>query len=273
MATMFLRPRVVVVRSRLDLPGVAVPGVSRDIRIQIATTRSDWEQAFQLVADNYQARGFEAGGGDYRFTTHHALPETIVLVAKEGTRVVATLSLVPDSVQLGLPLESLYGDELSQLRRQGRRMVETTCLADRGLSAREFVQVFTALMQLGWQYWNARGYRTNVITVSPRHAAFYTRLLGYQRLGPRRAYAQVQGAPAEAFYLDPELMQAHAPAMHQRIFGQRLPANALNATPMPPDLVRHFAQRSSQTSLAAVERVLRRAGGVSPLRGRERSEV
>jgi hypothetical protein len=71
---------------------LAVPGLWRDIHVQFAATRHDWEQAFELVADNYQARGFDQEGFDYRFTSYHALADTVVLVAKEGGKVVATFS-------------------------------------------------------------------------------------------------------------------------------------------------------------------------------------
>src|SRR5262249_61607722 len=69
---------------------VRVPNISRDIRVKIASTRAEWEEAFQLVADSYQARGYEVpGAGDFRFTSYHALPDTVTIVAKEHERIVA----------------------------------------------------------------------------------------------------------------------------------------------------------------------------------------
>src|SRR5262245_31445795 len=67
----FLLPR----RVPGDTPqAIPVPGCTRPIQIKIASTRTEWEEAFRLGADNYQARGFEAGDCDYRFTSYHALP-------------------------------------------------------------------------------------------------------------------------------------------------------------------------------------------------------
>lgn len=235
---------------------VPVAGVSRDIQVKFASTRDEWEQAFQLVADQYQTRGYEEVGTDCRFTTYHALPDTVVLVAKTQGRVVATFSLVPDNTLLGLPLEGLYKSEVKELRRRGHRLFETGSLAERGLNTREFLQVFLALMQLGWQYQVARGADTTVITVNPRHSAFYTRLHGFMPLGPRRSYDKVQGHPAEAFYLSPELMAARVPEMRQRMLGQALPAEVLVAPALPRHLVYYFAARSSQTRLGAVEQVM-----------------
>lgn len=244
---------------------VPVPGISRDLRVKIASTRDEWEQAFQLVADAYQTRGYEETGADLRFTSYHALADTVVLVAKAGTEVVATFSLVPDNTLLGLPLEGLYRAEIQELRRQNRRVFETGSLADRNLGTREFMQVFLALMQLGWQLMRGQGADTTVITVNPRHSNFYSRLHGFLPLGPRRAYDKVQGHPAEAFYVDPHMMAARVPEMHQRMFGQELPAAALVAATMPEHLIYYFAARSSQTRLASVEQVLwnvKASGGV-----------
>src|SRR5262249_20006370 len=38
----------------------SVPGVTRDIRVKIASERSEFEQAFGLLAANHRARGYEA---------------------------------------------------------------------------------------------------------------------------------------------------------------------------------------------------------------------
>lgn len=243
---------------RLPIPqrSISVAGIRRDIRVQFASTRQDWEEALQLVTGNYQARGFEEAGSNLRFTSFQALPETAVAVAKEAGHVVATFTLVPDNTLLGLPLEGLYRGQIQELRTQGHRLAETGSLAERGLGMRDFLQVFVTLMQLGWQHMNRRGIDTTVIAVNPRHSSFYSKLHGFVPLGPRLNYDRVQGAPAEAFYLTPELMRQRAPQMHQRIFGQPLPAAVLTAPAMPVDLIRHFARRSSQTNPRAIEQLL-----------------
>lgn len=233
---------------------VPVPGLARDIRVKLASSQQEWEEALQLVTANYQARGFEEAGTHLRFTAYHALPSTTVLVAKEQGRVVATFTLVPDNPLLGLPMDRLYESETRALRQAGNRLVETTCLADRDLSLREFLQVFTSLIQLAWQ---SHGNVANVITVNPRHSAFYQKAYGYLPLGPRRSYDQVQGAPAEAFYLTPDLMRLRAPALHRQIFEKRLPRRALSAPRMAADLVRQFARRSNHADPRLVEEILR----------------
>jgi hypothetical protein len=236
---------------------VAVPDIARDIRVKIASESGEWEQAFRLVAANYRARGYDApGSAPYRFTPHHALPETVTLVAKQGDCVVATLSLIPDTMQLGLPMESIYAAEVARLRRQGRRLAEATSLADAGLSLREFVRVFRALIRLAMQYHVSRGGDSWVITVHPRHRTFYQKVVGFVPLGSCRAYPAVQDHPAEAYLLDVEGMKVQAPEMHRDVFGEPLPEHVLAAPGWSPEWVRYFGSRSSRADREAIEEVL-----------------
>ena len=195
-------------------------------------------------------------GQALRFTPYHALPDTQTLVAKHAGHVVATFSIVLDNTLLGLPMESIYGDEIAALRNNGHRLLETTSLADTGLSVREFMQVFVALIRLGMQYHTANGGDTYVITVNPRHKSFYSKVLGFLPLGPCRSYACVQDAPAEAFWVSNTLLQERRPRMNREIFGEPLPKEALVAPKVPRDLIRYFDQQSSLGDPKTLEQVL-----------------
>jgi hypothetical protein len=223
----------------------------------MASERREWEDAFHLVAQNYRSRGYEpADAKGLRFTSFHALPDTVTFVASCERQIVATLSLVMDNVLLGLPMETIYGAELLALRRQGRRVVEVTNLADRELGIREFVPVFVSLMRLMAQYAVHEGADALVISVNPRHSNFYRKVLGFVPLGECRAYPIVQNHPAEGFLLDVPLLRCNSPQMYEQIFGEALPAPALAAPRMPVPLVRYFAGRSSQTNGREVNAIL-----------------
>jgi hypothetical protein len=259
-------------RAVLATPGaILVPGMSRPIEVKIASTRSEYEQAFQLLAARYQARGYEEPSAKlFRFTPYHVLPDTVTFVAKDGDEVVTTFSLVPDTTLLGLPMECIYGREVESLRREGRRIAEVTSLADRGLKTREFIRVFTALIALMKQYHVRQGGDTWVITVNPRHRSYYRKVLGYVPLGPRRTYPTVRDNPAEAFLLDVEMMMENAPAMFRTIFGEPLPDCALTAPTRPADHARYFGEQSTQTDrrmIAEITSVVEHFG--SPPRWKE----
>ncbi|MGE3805645.1 MAG: hypothetical protein AB7K24_13295 [Gemmataceae bacterium] len=231
--------------------------MARRIEVKIAATASEWQQAYQLVADNYQLRGYDGCDGDVHFTAHHALPDTVTFVALDNDRVVATMSLVADNVLLGLPMESLYASEIKALRGEGRRLGEVTSLAAAGLTFREFTPVFHELIRLMKQHHLRQGGDTWVITVNPRHRNYYSRLLGYLPLGPRRDYAKVQGHPAEAYYVDVPLMRVKAADMHRRFFGVPVSEASLLVPKMPAYLALSLAERSCQTDRRIVAEVLR----------------
>jgi hypothetical protein len=224
-----------------------VAGLTRNIRVKIATERHEFEQAYELLASNYRARGYEAASDKpFRFTPFHALPGTVTLVAIHQKRVRATLTLVPDSELLGLPMETIYGPEVAQLRQSGLRPAEAISLADTDLTIREFIQVFKALIKLAMQYHARRDGDSWIITVNPRHRSFYQKVLGFTPLGPQRTYPTVQNHPAEAYLLTAATMAANAPQMHQEVFGDELPEPVLTPGQWSKEHVRYFGARSSQ---------------------------
>ncbi|HEV3166200.1 MAG TPA: hypothetical protein VGZ22_19400 [Isosphaeraceae bacterium] len=226
---------------------IKVQGLGRTLDVGIASERSDLESAYQMLAANYQARGYEAPSTKLlRYTPYHVLPDTITVVAKDRGRVVATLSLVPDTTLLGLPMECTYGEEIDKLRRRGHHMAEATSLADRDLSCREFILVFKTFIKLVMQYHVGRGGNSWVITVNPRHRSFYLKVLGFVPLGPRRSYPAVQDHPAEAFLLDADLMKARAPQMHEFVFGDPLPRSLLTPPTWSAEQVAYFGSHSTQ---------------------------
>src|SRR5581483_1564827 len=164
--------------SRPAPAALPVPGIGREVCVQVASRRSEWEQAFALVAARYQARGYTPrGGAALHVTPYHALPDTTTFVAVEAGRVIATLSLVLDNVRLGLPLESIYPEEIGQLRAAGRRLAEVINLAADGVGPGDFFPVMMALIRLMTWSFLARGADGMVISVNPRHAAFYRKVI------------------------------------------------------------------------------------------------
>jgi hypothetical protein len=254
--TFHLQTRVRLSPQRLP-QSIPVVGLSRSVAVKIASCETEWEQAFTLAANSYQSRGYESPGASrMRFTPYHALPDTVTLVACEDERVIATLSIVPDNTLLGLPMERIYGNEIMALRRAGRRLFEVTTLADCNLGVREFVTVFVALIRLATQYHTHTGGDTGVIAVNPRHRSFYTRILGFMELGPRRTYAAVQDHPAEALWIDEESMWKNTPDMHAAIFGERLPHETLLAPRIPRKLVQQYSLQSCLCDVKSIGDIL-----------------
>ena len=236
---------------------IAVPGLGGRIRIKIASEREELEQAFRLLSDRYKDRGYDAPhSSGYRYTPYHALPGTVTFVAKEGDRVVATMSLVADNPVLGLPMEGIYGEEVEELRREGRRLAEVTSLAEEGLGHRDFLRTFAAMIRLMFQHHVRQGGDSWVITVNPRHRNYYRKVLGFVPVGPCRSYSAVGDHPAEAFLVDADMMRENAPTKHAEIFGEPLPRTVLTAVSRPSDHAVHFGKRSSQADYRTILEVL-----------------
>ncbi len=236
---------------------VKVPNIGRDILANIGREQAELEDAYRLLATNYRARGYEAPGtSPYRFTPYHALPGTATFVARHDRRVVATLTLVPDTELLGLPMESIYGPEVDRLRRKGRRLAEFTSLAVQGLSLREFTQAFNTLITLAMQYHLRQGGDTWVMAVHPRHRNYYRKVLGFAPLGSQRSYPAVMDHPAEACVVDLDLMKNNAPAMHAKVTGAPLADPVLAADGWSAERVRYFGSRSNTMDEGTLEAIL-----------------
>ncbi len=235
---------------------VAIPG--RPIEVGMARNSSDYEQAFALLAINYQTRGYDSPDAPLcRFTPFHILPSTTTFVAKDGARIVATFSLVADTRLLGLPMESIFAPEVDSLRREGRRLGEVTSLADRDLSPREFLPVFMALIRFMLQYHLRQGGDTWALTVNPRHAGFYRKVMGAIQVGSRQSYPSVNDHPAEAYYFDPNTLLANVPGKHDQFFAEPIADSILAPPPRSPDHARVFADRANLGGQPIVEEVLR----------------
>jgi N-acyl amino acid synthase FeeM len=224
---------------------ITIESEGREIEVRLASGRDDFAQAFRLLAEKYQARGYDEPGSKlFRFTPYHVLPGTITVVARAGDRVIATLSMVPDTPFLGLPLESTFPEEIARLRGEGRRLAEVTSLADVGLSPRGFLPILLAMTRLVHQYHERQGGDAWVIAVNPRHGGFYRKVLGFTPIGDRRSHPAVLDAPAEAYLLDLDMLRSNAPRMFEKIVGDDLPEEALTPPPRPDDHVEFYASHS-----------------------------
>ena len=169
------------------------------ITYKLASTRAEREAAFRLIYRSYLQAGLTRPNEyEIRITPYHLQSSTAMFVAKLRDEVVSTVSLVCDD-KLGLPISRIYADEVEQRRRDGMRIGEVTCLADRRKHLARRIALLIGLFRLMVQYSRREGLDQLLIAVHPRHAAFYQRLLAFQQIGEERAYAAVLDNPAVAF--------------------------------------------------------------------------
>ena len=205
--------------------------------IRIARTEHELVRAFELVQSSYCMAGLASDSpSGLRLTPYHLSGHSDVLIAEMGDDVVSTLSLFGDS-DLGLPMESMYGNEIARLREQGFSLGEIGSFADRRDSASRFLAVFVEFNRWLAQVARERRIDTLVAAVEPRHARLYKRAIGFQQIGGQTDCPYVNDNPAVAIYLHLDQLD---PRIHDRVFGQPIDAESLQPFPIGEALQKRF---------------------------------
>lgn len=201
----------------------------RDIEyvFKIADSMDELLQAFHLLYQEYLSVGYiSEKPGQVLFTKYHLLPETCVFIAKSQKNVLSTTTLVHDSGLFGLPMDGLYGDELSTLRKKRRNIVEVGSLAsDRHAFSRSGINNFMKLILLYCVFSNVDD---GLVMVNPRHVQHYKNRYGFNVFGEEKFYPQVN-APAVALHVDVRAMREKFNSAYCNFpFRQELYANYLS---------------------------------------------
>ncbi len=206
----------------------------------MATARHEFEAAFRLVYERYLRRGLTLPNArQMRIAPSQLSPAAQVFVALHNDAVVSTLTLVEDGAH-GLPMESLFRNEVRELRRQRLRIAEVTSLTH-GLPNEPLSwEIAETLMSLMAQFAVTRDVDRLLITVCPQHAAFYRRI-AFRPFGDVRSYSDVCGKPALPMQADLIGLEFDNPAVYQRFFSRSFPPYELVPRRMSPALARHFS--------------------------------
>lgn len=157
--------------------------------VRVARDADERLEAATLVARMYRTEGYLTERKESHvepfYGLHHLLDETTVFVASDGERIVGTLAVILDS-PAGLPMETLYGDEIDRLRREGRRPCEFCSLAVDPELGRRGSKLLLSLFRLAYVFAYYHTSSSDVcLTLKPSHRPFYDRL-GFEELGPFR---------------------------------------------------------------------------------------
>lgn len=174
-------------------PDVSRPGrPASGLEYYVAQTLAEVEEAWGLVYDAYR-RDDLIDVNPYRIhTTPQAVgPNTAVIIGCLGPLAVGTISAYTDGPS-GLPLDTVYLPEINALRRNGRKLVEVGLFADRREHINRAADGLFALMRFSYFFGFPMECDDIIIGVHPRHAPFYMRLLGFERIGAVRSYPTVK---------------------------------------------------------------------------------
>ncbi|MBM4005484.1 MAG: long-chain N-acyl amino acid synthase [Planctomycetes bacterium] len=214
--------------SVLLLPEAPVKRCGDQIQYCMAQTPGDRTGAFQLVYRSYMRAGLGSENPyGMRVTRFQLEPASQIFVGKICDEVVSTVTLVPDG-PLGLPMDSMFREEVDALRNTGKRVSEVSCLADRRSSTSRFLDTFSQLTRLMAQYARYQRIDCLLVTVHPRHARFYKRYLGFLDISDRiESCPHAQDRPAAALKLDFEFVDRERPECWNDFFGEWLSREGL----------------------------------------------
>jgi hypothetical protein len=135
------------------------------------------EEAADLLRRRYQWRGYDVQPKSADMPSHREL----VSLSTATGQVTGTLTITVDGSN-GLAADQLYPAEVGALRRQGLVLCEGMRFAADGATSP--LTVLPALFHVAfiWAY-RLQGCTNLLIEVTPRHAAFYRRMLGFEVLG------------------------------------------------------------------------------------------
>jgi len=188
------------IRRSLDL---TIPLNATKIHYAIASSTSDLKSALALVQNNFEREGYAPENSRaIRLTPYHLLPDTVVIVAKIGSRIAATISIIPRTA-FGVPLDKCVS--LDSFARDKGKMVEVSALAVdpsiRGEQGEVLYNLMKYIYYCNSQLLNAN---TEVIGVNPKMLPLYEAILLFERIPGAEtiAYEFVNGAPVVPMYFN-----------------------------------------------------------------------
>lgn len=182
---------------------------NKKIIYRVARSRREIEEAFSLVYKEYASRGYipKHYKSNLRISIFNAVCSTVTFVAVEGKKVVATVTLIPDS-PLGIPMDKIYKDEVDGLRKKGLKVAEVSQLSiDSELFPKSWFSMFNfsklifvfKLFKVVLDYAiYVAGLDELCIAVNPAHQYLY-RFITFEQMGGLKYYGSVNRAPAVAF--------------------------------------------------------------------------
>ncbi|MBI1977374.1 MAG: hypothetical protein HYS55_01325 [Candidatus Omnitrophica bacterium] len=179
---------------------------------RIAQSFEELREAYQLVYQEYLSRGYcNEKFSKIHYTYFCLLPEsrTFLFLDRNMSQVFGTASVILDS-SCGLPMETLFRDEINAIRSEGRHLAEISLLASsrKGISGKRSAGKHTTkigtifnLFRFLFNYARFAGVTDLVITIHPKHELLY-RSLTFQPIGTVKAYSIVRSHPAIPMHLD-----------------------------------------------------------------------
>lgn len=184
---------------------------ARNFGCRPAVSVADLQKAYSLVYREYLAKGYcEESQAKMHYNIFSLLPSSKTFMLEKNDNFVGTISLIPDS-PCGLPLDTIFKEEIDTFRRSGRKLAEVGLLALDGesferntFSLTDFQKLTGSFRLFKIMFDHARtlsGVTDLVIGMHPKHRELYRYLL-FEDIGPVKSYPGARGKPALLMHMD-----------------------------------------------------------------------
>ncbi len=201
-----------------------------NLKFKLAETKSEMEQAYQLLYQAYVASGsMKPNSTGLRATAYHALPSTSMLIATVDDVVVATVSIFRLTA-FGLPISKIY--DVNSFTKKGRRIAEISSLCVCDTYKNDHRTLLFGLLKFLYEYSvSFFGIDIKLIVIKPFRRHFYESMLNFEILENRivHNYEFSNGATVMAEYLD----LSQAPEKYKQIY---------NSYPDEKNLYKYFIE-------------------------------
>jgi hypothetical protein len=189
------------IRNSLDL---AIAESNYDnLKIELASSVADLKAALTLVQKNFEREGYaQKSPGSLRLTPFHLLPQTVVIVAKINSRVVATTTVIPRT-KFGIPLDSCC--QLDSFLTGKGKIVEVSALAvDSEFRGQHGSLLFNLMKYMYHCNVDTLQVNMEVIGVNPRMISLYEAILLFKNIPNAKmvGYDFANGAPVVPMYFN-----------------------------------------------------------------------
>lgn len=159
------------------------------IRYTVAQSLNDVTDAWRLTYFVYLDRGLIDPNPFGLYTTAETVSaNSTIFLGRSGPLAVSTATATIDG-PAGLPLDSVFGDELEALRRDGRRLVEIGMVSSTGAS-----RLFE-LLRLAVQFGRMEECSDVICGMHPARIRLYEKLFGMSPVGSPRLYKALRDQP------------------------------------------------------------------------------
>ena len=178
------------------------------MELKVASSLDEVVEGWRLVYHQYVASALIEMNPFSVFTfPEYVSRNAAIILGKENDCNVCSVSGVLDS-ETGLPLDAYFANEIGDLRKKKKKLIEIGLLASKKKYTHfsYMVNLLSAIARFGIY----SGYHDYVIGVHPRRISFFKEVYDFTQIGETRVYHRLQKAEVALLYADAKHFETNA---------------------------------------------------------------